>query len=358
MRPEQTSPVAFALPDHPCLTQSQDGAPAPLSRDLPDDLRADRVFDAYMAADAHVLTETLRTNARFEQFRKDFRDRVLPAWKIQPWQPARAVFMLDVAVVAFNGSFRFWLDFIEQGRRYVIGRVPAPGVDAAADAFEITWHQASVAVLSGLRRPDYVAECGIDPLDHRMAAEPSATGGQLIDPWIELARGYRDEGFTIVSPVALATRGPSAIAHYVAATKYDATRAEGAVREAWMLIRLDRAAEALVALDGVDERRTVEKSVIYWSRLFRGRALARLGRLDDAARAYESALTVAPQAQSPKVGLVTVELERDRNEAAYKWAADTRTAPETSDDPFWLYPFGDRRFLAARLTALRVGVRR
>src|SRR6185436_14436176 len=149
------------------------------------------------------------------------------------------------------------------------------------------WHKASMSIVSGVRRPDYVEDCVISPLRDRMSPAESTSGSaRLVDPWIEIARGYADEGFTIVNASLLGSRGVDALSHYDEAARYDATRAEAVTRKAWLLIRLNREQEALTALESFDEVWTTERAVKYWSRLFRGQALMKLRRFDDAERAF------------------------------------------------------------------------
>jgi tetratricopeptide (TPR) repeat protein len=354
--PARSAPQA----DRPCVAASVYGSPAPVAKKLPLELRADNLFGAYVAAGAapQSIASVLTTYERFEQFRKDFRDRVLLQWRNEPVLPARAVFMLDVAQVGLSRNFRYWLDFIDQGRRYVTDRAELVGQNVSIDLFEVAWHKASLSILSGIRRPDYVEDCAIAPLAHRMS--PRVTTSELpplVDPWIEIARGYADEGFTIVNAALLGTRGVDALSHYDEAARYDATRAEAVTRKAWLLIRLNREQEALGALESFDDSWTTELAVKYWSRLFRGQALMKLRRFDDAERAFRASLDLVPSAQTARLGALTADTARDRLDAAYNWAREIRTAPESYADPFWLYPFGDGRFKQARLDALRKSVR-
>jgi tetratricopeptide (TPR) repeat protein len=255
----------------------------------------------------------------------------------------------------------YWLDFIELGGKYLRGRSELPGVNAADDAFEVAWYKTAVALLEGRRRPDFVADNGVNPLRNRMAASASASPEappMLIDPWIELARGFMEEGFTIDDPGTLAARGRAALDHYAEAAKYVATRPEATLRSAWVLIRLNRAAEALDLLDRYDDRWTDDGVFLYWRRLFRGKALHALGRPEEASQAYQSALTIIPTAQSPRIGLMTLALAQNAHDDAETLAKTVRTAPDPVTDPWWFYAHGDLRFFPSRLKALREMSRR
>ena len=91
----------------------------------------------------------------------------------------------------------------------------------------------------------------------------------------------------------------------------------------------------------------------YLTDLVRGQILRARGRLDEAAQAYRDALTAWPGAQSARVALMTLLLQRgDRQEAA-KLAEAAETAPGNQFDPWWTYWLGDYRGYPAILAKLR-----
>jgi tetratricopeptide (TPR) repeat protein len=136
------------------------------------------------------------------------------------------------------------------------------------------------------------------------------------------------------------------------ASHYDATRAEALVRKARMLEGSGRPAEAVAALDAIAPR-IDDPAIAYWRCLFRGRALGDLDRFEEAARAFEDARRLVPDAQSATVALMALELRRNRAADAYVWADAVRKAPPGMTDPWWQYATGDFRFFAARLVTLR-----
>ena len=314
---------------------------------------------------------------KFESLRKEInrvtagsKNTARGEWKRSP-RRIHYVFLLDVAKVGLDIQADNWLDVLVWGRQFVFERPERPGQNPSDDAFEILWHKTAVALLCAPRRPDYVRASGVGPLIGRMAAVPSKPGDPpvLVDPWIEFAQGFAAEGFSLVPlparpeirPVgrqALLALGPDALGHYSAALAFPSTRAEAAARKAWLLVRLDRPAEAIATLDTFDDRWTDDPVIRYWVRLFRGAALEKLGRQEEAIRGYHDALTIVPGAQSPRVALMGLELAREQRDAAYALATAVRTSPEVYNDPWWLYPFGDRRFLQERLAALRAEARR
>jgi len=329
------------------------------------------LLDAYAAGDYGVIARSLDSNDTFERLREELHDTAAD-WLERP-RPFMAVFVLDLALAAHNRQFERWLTIICVGRQFISAIPAAPGLptqgtcvpqpqirprpivpDAPENAFEIAWHKTSIALLEGQRKPEYVADEGINPLKDRWAPALLPTGEpRLVDPWIALHRGFVREQEAIVSPAKLEDSGRAAIEQYDEAAKYPSTRAEALTRKAWLLLRLEEPGEALATLESLVEP-AVDPAVEYWKHLFRGRVLVALGRHDEAAAAYEHARTLVPGAQAPVVGLMTLELGRDQRAEAYTWAELVRRAPDVeAHDPWWDYWSGDFRLFAERLVELR-----
>lgn len=323
----------------------------------------DLLLAAYAKGDYQVIERALKGADNFDRFRKALgyeKDGkfygALAQWHLDR-HPAQSVFMLDLAFVAFNHNWPYWLDVLEEARKFVTGRREPPGLRPDDDAFEIAWHKTSIALLFSGRRPDLIQKNGLGPLAQRMAAAPLETGEpRLIDPWIALARGMAEEQMTFVNRASLPVRAPAALRYFDEAAAFESTRAEALVRKAWILVRLGRPAEALTALDLWQDRAN-DPSVLYWGQLFRGRAFEDLDVLAEAARAYGEALRLVPDAQAPMAALVALELRRNDQDRAYHWATSALTAPTNAIDPWWDYAFCDFRLFKTRLAALRGSVR-
>lgn len=128
------------------------------------------------------------------------------------------------------------------------------------------------------------------------------------------------------------------------------------MRLSWVLYRLGWFAEGVAAL-ATFEAKTSEAEIIYLGRLFRGRLLTRLGRIDEAARAYEHALAAWPLAQAPATALSALYLLNDRRDLSWHWATVVLTQQPGPSDPWWHYPRGEGRLFEARLIELRQAIR-
>jgi Flp pilus assembly protein TadD len=97
--------------------------------------------------------------------------------------------------------------------------------------------------------------------------------------------------------------------------------------------------------------------VIYLARLFRGQALERLGRIDDARQSYTRALEVRPDAQTASVALAALEFRRGDKAAADQRVRVLLSRMAQPDDPWWEYWPGDFRLGPDLVRAMREGVK-
>jgi hypothetical protein len=81
--------------------------------------------------------------------------------------------------------------------------------------------------------------------------------------------------------------------------------------------------------------------------------LRRAERGDDAVAAYGDALRVWPGAQSARVGLMTLLVQRGEREESERLAEAIETAPLDQVDPWWVYWQGDYRTFTTQIQQLQ-----
>jgi hypothetical protein len=328
---------------------------APQVQQSPDKMMGEDLYAAYLSSGPAVLSGAFPTNTRFEEFRKNFNDRVFDKWGQLSRERSKAMFMFDVALAAFPDGYVYWADFFQLGQTYLRRRPVPVGTVPEWDAFELQWNKTVIAFLAGRRNPDLVDTLARPLIAGRIIPVMPGGAGRpaLVDPWIALLAGFVEEGYIIEDPKQIGDRGRKAIAAYEKAAAFEATRAEAIVRVARLLLDSKHPLEAIAALDRLRDEWTSEGVVIYWSRLIRGKALAALDRMDDAIKAYVSALEIVPSAQSPRVGIMALEAKRGRPDAAEAISRDVKTAGDPVSDPWWIYQHGDIRFFPKLEKTLR-----
>ena len=346
----------------------------------PADRPFDRLFQAYVAGDVGIVARTLETDKDYQAIRKDLQ-AAIARWR-RDWRPIDAVFLLEVAAAAFDGSWQKPEDVLTTAAEFVTSRVRGRPEDLhpdpTLDAFELQWHKTALAILQ-----DHLRVLNIDDylkaVDWRIGPTARAADHpRLVEPHLALVRAIaREQALTpdtiayyMGSPVAPLAIGPftgpngltikrnvdQAFARLDEAAALPTEAAEATVRKAFLLHRLNRTDEALALLDGI-ERRTTDPAVAYLGLLFRGRILQVAGRPDEAVPAYQLALDTWPGAQAPAVALATLSLQQNRRDDALRWAALARSTPADRLDPWWQYWLGDARFLTSWLAELRRAAR-
>ncbi|MCC7009937.1 MAG: VWA domain-containing protein [Acidobacteria bacterium] len=347
--------------------------PVPPSDGPPRVTALDEIYAAYAAGQSSVIGERLRTREDFERIRPDVM-RGLARWR-QDWTPRRAAFALELSIAAIARHWPNPLGFVTSAREIVTSRPDPPGRNPEDDRFEMLFHRSAVAVLASVDAPREV-EAYLEAIADRVATDGRPpTAARLVDSRLSLARAAARERLTL--PATSARRASAAGAPWswvatpeareerrrlqdvldlldVAAlvgTPDAATRDEIAVRRAFVSYRLGHYAEALAILDG---HPAADPLVASWRDLLRGRTLAALNRLDDAAAAYEQAARLAPGAQTAAVALASIRLRLGDREGAERWAAIARTMT-AEPDPWTTYWTADSRFLPAWIADLRHG---
>ena len=233
----------------------------------------------------------------------------------------------------------------------------------AADDFDIAWHAAALTI----------AESWLDPV--ALESHVKHARAQLPDdPFLTLAWAVAAEqraspllvGRSIPAPVnptadqenqarnrAIATRlMDDALARFAVAAANPSTAADARMRTARVRLALDQPQEALAGLADL-ESKTREGWTVYLARLFRGQALERLGRPDEAVASFRAALTVGPGGQTATMSLATLLYRRDQRDEAETLVQLLLAETDPISDPWWTYWAGSGRLWTSRLAAMR-----
>ena len=132
--------------------------------------------------------------------------------------------------------------------------------------------------------------------------------------------------------------------------------AEASVRLGLMRLRNGSVGPALALFDAA-EQRTREPYVVYLARYFRGQALERQTRQDEAAFAYRGALAAIPGAQSASFALSAL-LAGQGHRAEAAQIVDTALGDPHPVDPWRAYGDADARFWPTLIAQLHEEIRR
>jgi hypothetical protein len=330
----------------------------------------DQLYLAFIKGDPGIVERTLAAPDDFARVRDDLFKAV--GLRQGDWRPTHEAFLFEVAMA---GIARGWPDarmLLDASRRLMVGRRDAIGARPELDRFEITFHEAAVALLAGAAGAG-AADNYLKAIATRLPpapGDPPATTPRLDAPRLLLMRAIVQEMTTMPFTHAAVASGPApylwmaaprdrelhqalerAVVLFDAASEGPATADEAQVRAAFVLVRLGRAAEALTRLDRVTP--DAEPTVRYWAALVRGRALDAHADPTAAITAYERAAALQPRAQTPAAALAALSLRAGDRDSARHWAGVARTTPADTIDPWWQYFTGDFRLLASRVRELR-----
>jgi hypothetical protein len=330
----------------------------------------DQLYLAFIKGDTGIVARSLVTPDDFARVRADLFKAV--GLRQGDWRPTHEAFLFEVAM---TGLARHWPDarmLLDASRRLMVGRRDAIGTRPEMDRFEITFHEAAVALLAGAAGAG-AAQGYLDAITTRLPPLPGdapATTPRLDAPRLLLMRAVVQEMTTMPFARAAVARDPApylwmaaprdrelrqalerAIVLFDATAAAPATADEARVRSAFVLVRLGRVPEAIARLDRVSTG--AEPAVRYWAALVRGRALDAQGDSAGAIAAYEQAAALQPQAQTPAAALAALCLRTGDRDRALHWAEVARATPESAIDPWWQYFTGDFRLLAGFVQDLR-----
>jgi VWFA-related protein len=316
--PEPTAPMAPAP------------SAAPPARVVPADVQA--LADAF---DRGTFDAALRPLARSNDLPNTIR-----AFRLSdsPWPNdtrRTAVFALELALVGLRSDNTVARD---EGGRLLADYHTRVRQPSGADAFECWWFLTESAALEGLFMPDSA-----------MLFIPRALQRCPNSPRLRLAHAFVSEqqwlrgGLTPEQELAIVGR-------YEEAMKFPETEPEARVRAARFLYATGSFERALQLLNVVT---STDKDIRYFADLFRGQILRSLGRSDEAVAAFRAALATWPGAQSARVALMTLHVNRGERDEAAALAEAAQTAPDSEFDPWWTYWLGDFRAYPAMLDKLR-----
>ena len=221
------------------------------------------------------------------------------------------------------------------------------------DDFDRQWHRAALALFAGAVDPD-----GLEShVAHVREQFPD-------DPRLLFARAVASE--LRAAPFLTGARATPAGAakHYgEAASRYrEAIAAVDGTTKRLALLRLARVeielgrpdtAIATLAARETDGETDADLDTRYLAHLFRGLALDRLKRTDEARAAFDAALGVVPQAQSAVLANAALLFRQGQRDLVDRQISALLDRPTAASDPWWLYWPGDYRHAAAHLAAAR-----
>jgi tetratricopeptide repeat protein len=256
----------------------------------------------------------------------------------------RRLVVASAALEAANlGGFRDW----QSARRLLDWACALVRKNSRRLDAERTWHRAAIALMEGADD-----ESSLDAhVDHALARFPEdhqfvlarAMASEL-HTWPDLRDGRTPhQRNAVVSDLASK--------HLLEAMKFDDTRAEAAIRLGYLSLRNGDRAGAVRQLQDVADT-TPDAFLRHLARLFEGRALEQMGRLDDAIAAYRAAIAATP-GQTAELALAAALFKRGQAADAVKAAEGSARRSFNRPDPWMLYGKGDARHWAAISEELR-----
>lgn len=239
---------------------------------------------------------------------------------------------------------------VEWGCRQ-IRRISAPG------EFERRWHLAAFSALGGAIDPDNLELHVLHVKQHlkQFPTEPRLAFERALASELRAADVFTKRK---VSASEVEDRNAEAAKRYREATS---SPDAGVQAEAWLRLgrvelargRLD---EAMSALDQAEPMLS-DPALKYLARLFRGMTLERLKQTDVARQAYQAALALNPDAHAATTALANLLFRAGERAEADKLMSALMARSQPVPDPWWFYWPGDYRFGAARIQAVRSGLK-
>ena len=303
----------------------------------------------YAAGKHAEVAERLRTVVSVARLEADL-EIVSKTWLKQEPVDARrrelAAFALEAGFAqAVQGQAAGKL--VEWGCRQ-IRRISKPG------EFEQRWHMAAFAVLGGAVDPDNI-QAHVTHMKFQFPSESRLALERALASELSAADVFTKRK---ASPGDVAERNTEAAKRYREAT---GSADPGVQAEAWLRLgrvelargRLD---EAMSALDQAEPMLS-DPALKYLALLFRGMTLERLKQTDAARQAYQAALALNPGAHSATTALANLLFRAGERAEADRLMSALMARSQPVPDPWWFYWPGDYRFGAARIQAVRSGLK-
>lgn len=291
-----------------------------------------------------AVVDRMTTIGNMRQLNADL-DTLLEDWLKEGDSPdaqrrAIAAFGIEAAATRL-GAGKAASELIEWACRQV-RRIRGPG------EFERQFHLTAFALLSGLVDPDAI-ESHAGHMRLQFRSEPRLLFERAVAEELRAAPFF-EGGKASVRDVQ--RRNEEAAKRYAEAAKQPGIEAEARLRLGRVEVALERYAQALTTLDGL-ERALDDPELQYLTHLFRGQAHAQLGQLDDAAREFGAALTLRPGAQSASMALAAQLFRNGERGEADRIVAALLDEAEGAPDPWWTYWPADYRHAPRLLAAMR-----
>jgi hypothetical protein len=316
------------------------------------------IFRQYQAGDFEVVARSIRTPADFESIRPDM-DVAMDDWEHRgAWRPVQVAFLLEIAIAAFAnewpvGNVQTALRRVETWLRQGPGKV----------RYEALFFLVDLALIETTMSPVGI-ESMVAGAEKRLGQSGPTPEEQLLAARLVLARALIAElrtrpqqiGYDLGSGMLDRMKLDDVVGKYETARRFPENAVESVIREGFLQYRAGRYTQALSLLESLSS--IDESDLKYWRQLFLARTFVAAARPTAGRDAYLAARALAPHAQSPLIGLASLDFTQGDRGSAIAWSLQARTLPTDAVDPWWFYWRGDARFLEQRLAAFREASRR
>jgi tetratricopeptide (TPR) repeat protein len=310
-----------------------------------------QTLDSYASGDYQRFDRELHANAAGPAARLAFLaqgiEKAGPSWIAGAPPEQRDRRRLVVAAVSLELANEAGLNDWPQARALIEWACALVRKNARPAAAERTWQWAAVAVFEGAADAavlqSHVAHAlQRFPGDHRFMLA-RAVAAEL-RTWPDPRDGHTPRERNATGVGVTVTR-------FNEARRFDDVRAEAAVHLGFMALRNGDALEALPYFREAAAA-SPDPFVVHLLHLFRGRALERLIRMDEAIEEYRAAIAAAP-GQTARLALASALARSGRPQDGVRMAAEAVGGTSSRVDPWVAYGRGDARMWPEILQRLR-----